>query len=87
MSSDSGPPINPDTFEDYAIPGVFGLAQPDAAPFRASPTWMGTHLIGQPSSISSTSTGLSSTPPDSTFVPPSLLARYQPSAPAQFKKV
>ena len=69
------------------MPGVLGLAQPDAAPFRASPTWMGTHLIGQPSSISSTSTGLSSTPPDSTFVPPSLLARYQPSAPARFEKV
>ena len=82
MSSDAGPPTYLDSFEDYATPGVFGLVQPDAPPFRASPTWMSTHLIGQPSSISSTSTGLSSTPPDSTFVPPSLIARYQPSAPA-----
>ena len=87
MSSDAGPPTYLDSFEDYATPGVFGLVQPDAAPFRASPTWMSTHLIGQPSSISSTSTGLSSTPPDSTFVPPSLLARYQPSAPAEFEKL
>ena len=45
----------------------------------------GLNFIGIPSSISTTSTGLSSSSPDSAFVPPSFLARFQPSAPARFE--
>ena len=54
------------------------------------PNWSlpgGPPVIGPISSVPSTSTGLSSTPHDQSFVLTSLLARYQPSAPASFGQV
>ena len=85
MFSGSGYPTNLDVFNDGTSPGWPGLDQPDASPLRAYP--MDHHLIGLPSSILSTSTGLSSMPPGSIFVPPSLLVRPLPSAPGRFEKV
>ena len=62
-----------------------GAVEGNLGPDRSLPG--GPPVIGPISSVPSTSMGLLSTPHDQSFVPASLLACYQPSAPARFGQV